>query len=55
MIDQSISKVKILKEVEEKIIKMVIDNEVSSLKEHYYIIFYKTLAKVQVLEMIKNE
>ena len=29
---------------------MVIDNEVSALKEHYDITFYKTLTKVQVLE-----
>ena len=50
VIDQSISNVKLLDEGEEKIIKMVIDNEVSALKEHYDITLHKTLVKVQVPE-----
>lgn len=37
-------------EVEDKIMKMVIDNEVSSFKENYYTIFYKIFAKFKVLE-----
>ena len=48
MIDQFIPNVRLLEEREEQIIKMVIDNEVSALKENYDITFHKTLAKVQV-------
>ena len=50
MIDQLIPNVKLLKEGEQQIIKMVIDNKVSSLKDHYDITFHKTFAKVQVPE-----
>ena len=48
MIDQLIPNVKLLEDGEEQIIKMVIDNKVSSLKDHYDITFHKTLAKVQL-------
>ena len=48
MIDQLIPNVKLLKEGEQQIIKMVIDNEVRALKEHYDITLHKILAKVRV-------
>ena len=41
MIDQLISNVKLLEEEEQQIIKMVIANEVSALKEYYDITFIK--------------
>ena len=44
------SNIELLEEGEEKIIKMVIDNEVSALKEHYDIPFHKILTKVQIPE-----
>ena len=50
MIEQSISNVKLLEKGEKHIIKMVIANEASALKEHYDITFHKSLAKVQVPE-----
>lgn len=50
MIDQMVSNVKFLEEGEEQMIKMVNDNEASSLKEHHDITLYKTLTKVQVPE-----
>ena len=48
MIDKLIPNVKPLDKGEEQILKMVIDNEVSALKEHYDITLHKTLVKVQL-------
>ena len=46
--------VKLLDKRGEQIIKMVIANEASALKEHYDITFDKTLAMVQVPENDKK-
>ena len=48
MVYQSIQNVKLLDKGVKPIIKTVIANEASDLKEHYDLIFHKTLAKVQV-------
>ena len=50
VINQSIPNIKLLDKVEKQIIKMIIANEASALKDHYDITFHKTLAKVQVPE-----
>ena len=55
MIYQLIPNVKLLKEGEDQIIKMIIDNELRALKENYGITLHKSWQRFRYMKMMKNE